>query len=182
MAFDNIKSLWLYATYQCPARCAHCLVDGRPEHGAWMSLEDAESYIDALAPLQYVGIVGGEVLLKPDLTIAIGRLAKEKGVPKFMIAGSNCCWATNDERTRGVLSRLKEAEIDVGFSMDAFHQEYIPVENVKRACRIARELGMGNTDRPDAVVLESMAGDNQWDRETRRLAETFVERGFGVDI
>jgi len=128
--------------------------------------------------------VGGEALLRPDLVVAMGEMARAHGIEDVMVAGSNCSWATTDERARELLLSVRNAGIGIGFSMDAFHQEHIPLERVERACRAARELGLQKADRPSASVsvIESMDADNAYDRETRKLAATFEQRGFQVAL
>ena len=184
MSVDRISSLWLVVTYHCSARCTCCLFDAGPGKRRWMTLEDAEAYVEQLAerhPLERVGIVGGEALLRPELALAIGKMAKAHGIDDVMIAGTNCSWATSDEKTRQVLTSLKDTGIRISFSVDAFHQEFVPVDRVERACRIARELGMDDApQRPNAALLDSMDADNPYDRRTRELAASLESKGHRV--
>jgi hypothetical protein len=148
-----------------------------------MALEEVTSYVEQLSernPLDTVGIFGGESLLKPELVFAMGKMAKDYGVPNVMIAGTNCAWATSDERTRQILTSLMDADIGFGFSMDAFHQEFVPLDRVERACRIARELGMTDGPRPNAVFLESMEANNPYDQRTRELAAQMESMGYQI--
>ncbi len=168
----ELAMLWLLLTYRCTARCAHCLVDGRPEQTAWMSLATAEQYLATVAadhPLQYLGIVGGEALLDLDLCVGIGELAKAHGLPKVVISGTNCCWATTDSRAREVLTRLTTAGISVELSMDGFHDGSVPFDRVVRALRVAGELGLER--KVETNLVEGLAAMNPYDTRTRELVK-----------
>ena len=184
MPVDKIDSLWLITTYQCSATCTCCLFDAGPSQKTWMTLEDATKYVELLLarnPLQSVGIAGGEALLRPELVLAIGKMAKQHGVADVMIVGTNCSWATSDERARELLVSVLDTGLRIGFSVDVFHQEFVTVERVERACRLARELGMADAARPNAVLLESMEADNPYDRSTQELAARLEGQGYKVD-
>lgn len=133
-----------------------------------MPLEDAFAYIDQAinlpSAIQGVGITGGEPFLFFDEVLQIVRYASERGLPVRCI--TNGFWATSEARAAVALERLKAAGLCfLGLSADSFHQEHVPLENVKRVLRLCREIGL-RTSVNVAVTRHS------W-----RLSDLLVELG-----
>lgn len=154
-------------TYRCSAACRHCLVMASPaQAAALVSVEDAVTYGRDFASLgRRVILAGGEALLFFDHVLAICQALGDAGIPVRFIE-SNGSWCATDELVAGRLSQLRDAGLEgMYFSIDAYHQEFVPAERVCRGVRIARELfGVDQVYAPkvaleDAKGLEGLAAD-----------------------
>lgn len=85
-------------------------------------------------------IGGGEPFLDLDLLEFAIRQMKEIGVPLDYVE-TNGFWAWEDEKTKHILERMRNAGLH-GFLVSAspFHLEFVPMDRVNRAVRIAREV------------------------------------------
>ncbi|MBN1345301.1 MAG: radical SAM protein [Phycisphaerae bacterium] len=138
----------LLTTYSCNARCAFCYVWGAPELGQAMSPDDAVAYwrqLDRVAAIDgrsiEIHIAGGEPFGQWDNLLAILQAAADAGLPPAQKVETNANWATDDDLTRRRLTALHAAglrRIDV--STDVYHQEFVPVDRVRRCVAIAREI------------------------------------------
>jgi len=110
-----------------------------------MPVEDARTYLAETKKLgltgQDVTITGGESLLFYEHTLAIVRAAAEIGMAPIRCIQSNGSWCTDDELTRARLVELRDAGLGgMYFSADPFHQQFVPIERVRRGARIAEEV------------------------------------------
>ena len=103
---------------------------------------------------------GGEPLLYVDATCAIMRAALEMNVPKRQII-TNGYFSKNPDKIRAVADMLAESGVnDLLLSVDAFHQETIPLEPV---VRFARELlSLSVPVRTQPAWLVSSDDDNRY--------------------
>ncbi|NCO40730.1 MAG: radical SAM protein [Armatimonadetes bacterium] len=166
----------LMITYRCSAACRHCLVMAEPEQERTvMSVEDAVRWGLEYAKLgRHVMIAGGEALLFYKQVLAMCAALKARGVPVAFIE-SNGSWCRSDELTKRRLTRLREAGVEgMYFSVDPYHQEFVPAERVCRGSRIAKELfGEDQVYAPNPTLeeagdLEIVAGDPERLREYAR--------------
>jgi hypothetical protein len=135
-----------------------------------MTPEEAEGYIKTITATNSldvgITIVGGEPLLNVDLIIKITGIARKYGVGKIGV-DSNASWATTIEKAIAILTRVKDANISLGISADAFHQNFIPMSCVSNALEAARRIGypVGCASR----FLDSQDAVNPYDKETLRI-------------
>jgi len=160
-------------TYLCSAACRHCLVMAAPEQESTLTdIEDAVEYARDYRKLnRKVIIAGGEALLFFDQVLAMCRAIYDAGLPIYFIE-SNGSWCTSDELVTERLSLLRDAGLQgMYFSIDPYHQEFVPAERVCRGVRIATELfgedqvWAPRTPLEQARELESLTGDPERLRE-----------------
>lgn len=125
----------------------------------------------------------GDVL--PAFLLAMDRPKSQGEVFKQVYVFTNGYWATDPATARRLLARLQEAGLDyVLFSVDAFHQERIPLERIAIGIEAARELGYRTID-VDNCCLGEPEMDNAYNRHTRdnmaRLAQLCDLSGVNVD-
>ena len=139
-----ILRLELAVTERCNAKCRHCNFPTSPV-GADMSAADAVRWVEEAAQfdsLRYLLIFGGEPMLNPTVTLAAIKAGKRCGIPSLDII-TNGFWAANDEQAHSWARQLRAAGLDrVIFSVDIFHAEFVPVDNLKRAAQAALSAGM----------------------------------------
>ena len=116
---------------------------------------------------------GGEPLLYPDAVYAIMRAAKSANVPKRQLI-TNGYFTKPPHRMQEVARELAACGVnDLLLSVDAFHQETIPLETVRCFARAAKENGLPIRLAPAWLV--SKTDDNPYNRETRRILESFAD-------
>ncbi len=128
-------------TYRCSAACRHCLVMSAPsQNPSLVSIDDGVRYAAEFHQLdRLVMIAGGEALLFFDHVLEMCQRISDSGLAVDFIE-SNGSWCGSDELVVERLSLLQDAGVQgMFFSLDAFHQEFIPAERVGRGIRIARE-------------------------------------------
>jgi len=145
-------SPWQYAglmlSYWCPARCAFCYVNCSPEHKFWAEAErvvDWWKQLEALAGRTCghvkIHLTGGEAFGNWALVVGVLRLANEAGLPSLEKIETNAFWATDDTIVRERLTSLKELGVQlITTDADVFHQEFVPIANVKRLVDIGPDV------------------------------------------
>jgi len=136
--------LELAVTERCTAKCRHCNFPTSPS-GADMSAADAVRWVEEAAQfesLRYLLIFGGEPMLNPQVVLAAIEAGKRAGIPSLDII-TNGFWAGTNEKAQSWARQLRAAGLDrVIFSVDIFHAEFVPVDNLKRAAQAALSAGM----------------------------------------
>lgn len=133
-------------SYKCTNECKHCALQASPNQvEASMELEDVRRYLEDITSsynIQEVGFFGGEPLLNLNLIVSLIEEVKKFGISKIGLP-TNGFWGKNDSTAKEYAEKLKEAGLyRIGFSADAFHQEFISLDVVRRAIRAAREAGI----------------------------------------
>jgi len=117
-----------------------------------MPLSNAERWLTDLKtnfPLKSLTVHGGEPFLNTELLTSVLRKAKELDIENRWVI-TNSYWAINRIVAEEILSNLKEAGLrSITFSVDAFHQEYTPLEHVKIGIDAAVRIGL------DSVAVDS---------------------------
>ena len=132
-------------TYWCNAACADCYENSSPRKNSIMPLEDAREYFKELKLLGCNGsgfhFAGGEPFYNYEHLIGCFKAAKEMGMLPLRKLETNAFWATDDELVRERLTEIRELGLrELLVSCDVFHQEFVPIERVRRAVRVGREV------------------------------------------
>ena len=186
----NINRLEFILTQRCTGRCRHCSAGGMvkcptgthvPQEAAVRAVRELKNLYD----VQSVMTVGGEPLLYPEVTCAIHRAAAEAGIPKRQLI-TNGFFSRDERRICEVAQALAEAGVnDVLISVDAFHQETIPLEPVRYFALAVKSAGVGRVRFSPAWVVNE-AFDCPENTRTREilasLADTGLPVGEGNDI
>lgn len=146
--FKVWTSAGLMLSYFCPAQCACCYVFSGPNAGeaaTEMSVEDALDHWAAILRLGgekgKVHLTGGEPFGDFERLERILQGACEKHLGGLEKIETNAYWCTDEKVVRERLGRLKELGLErLQISTDVYHQEYVPMERVELAVRIAREV------------------------------------------
>ena len=142
---QNLSKIEFVVTYACTGRCKHC---SEGEHTSCGELIDAGIAADAVRKIaseydiKTVMTFGGEPLLHTDAVYAIMTAAKDMGIPKRQVI-TNGYFLDNFEKIREVARRLAECGVnDLLLSVDAFHQETIPLDVVKQFAAEVKRCGV----------------------------------------
>lgn len=172
--FKNLNRLEFVITWACTGRCKHCSEGDHLGGGVNIEAEAAVRAIHRLTeryPLQSLMTFGGEPLLHPDTVCRIHEAAREAGIPKRQLI-TNGFFARDPERIRAVAASLAESGVnDLRLSVDAFHQETIPLEPVKLFAEALVEAGVPVKMQPAWLVSEE--DENPYNQRTRDVLAEF---------
>ena len=137
---------------------------------------EAVRKITAVYDIQTVMTFGGEPLLYPDTVCAVMNAAKEACVPKLQVI-TNGYFSKNTDRIREVAEQLATCGVnDLLLSVDAFHQETIPLDTVKLFAADLQKNGVRVRLQPAWLV--SPTDNNPYNRKTRELLDSFRDMGI----
>lgn len=149
---------WLQAglmlSYWCSASCEFCYVSSCPAHNFWTSpdqIVDRWKQLDDLAARYNarvkIHLTGGEVFGNWDLLVDVLERARRAELPPVDKIETNAFWADTDAVVRRRLTVLKNLGVKLlTTDADIFHQQFVPIDYVRRLVEITREI-LG----PDAV-------------------------------
>ena len=187
----DINRLEFILTDHCTGRCRHCSaadIVNHPRKAPHAPVEASIAAIRFLAEnyhMRSVMTFGGEPLLYPEVTCAIHRAAKDAGIPCRQLI-TNGFFTRDENRIREVAQALADAGVnDLLISVDAFHQETIPLEPVRTFALAARDAGIEKLRfSPAWVVNEGFdCPENTRTREIlASLSDTGIPVGGGNDI
>ena len=166
----NLKKIEFVVTYACTGRCKHCSEGEHSPCGERIDPRvgaDAVRKISAEYPIETVMTFGGEPLLYPDAVYAIMSAATELNIKRRQLI-TNGYFCKSEAKTREVVGRLAECGVnDLLLSVDAFHQETIPLDAVKNFAREAKIHGI--PIRLSPAWLVSADDNNPYNKRTREI-------------
>lgn len=178
----KLNKIEFIITYACTGHCKHCSEGDHTACGEFIDPEiaaDAVKKIAANYPIKTVMTFGGEPLLYADAVYKIHAAAREMGVPKRQVI-TNGYFSKNADRICEVARGLADCGVnDVLLSVDAFHQETIPLEPVKIFAAEVRKCGVRLRLQPAWLVSAEDA--NPYNEKTRAILESFCEMGIDVN-
>jgi hypothetical protein len=129
--------------------------------------------------IQTVMTFGGEPLLYTDAVYAIMKTAKELNIPKRQVI-TNGYFSKNADKMADVAEGLAACGVnDLLLSVDAFHQETIPLDVVKQFAAEAEKCGIPIRLQPAWLV--SATDDNLYNRKTREILDSFADMEVSVN-
>lgn len=141
----NLNKIEFVVTYACTGQCKHCSEGDHTFCGERIHPQiaaDAVRKIAAEYDIKTVMTFGGEPLLYADAVYAIMKVAKELNITKRQVI-TNGYFSKNAERIREVAEHLAACGVnDLLLSVDAFHQETIPLDVVKQFAAEAKKCGI----------------------------------------
>lgn len=172
----NLNKIEFVVTYACTGRCKHCSEGDHTNCGEHIDPQiavDAVRKIAAEYDIQTVMTFGGEPLLYPDAVYAIMTAAKELNIPKRQVI-TNGYFSKNADKIRAVAERLAACGMnDLLLSVDAFHQETIPLDVVRQFATEAKKCGIPIRLQPAWLV--SAANENPYNQKTREILDSFAD-------
>lgn len=172
----NLNKVEFVVSYACTGKCKHCAEGDHELCGERIEptiAADAVRKIASEYDIKTVMTFGGEPLLYTDAVYAIMTAAKECGVPRRQII-TNGYFSKNSEKITEVAERLAECGVnDLLLSVDAFHQETIPLDIVRKFALEAKKFGIPMRLSPAWLV--NMSGDNPYNIKTREVLEALAD-------
>ena len=174
--FKSLNKIEFVVTYACTGKCMHCSEGDHTACGERIDTRiaaDAVRKIAAEYDIKTVMTFGGEPLLYTDAVERIMTTAKKLNIPKRQVITGGY-FSKNAEKIREVAQRLAECGVnDLLLSVDAFHQETIPLDVVKMFAAEAKQCGI--LIRLSPAWLVSMTDDNPYNRKTREILGSFAD-------
>ena len=178
----NLNKIEFVVTYACTGRCKHCSEGDHTSCGERIDPKiaaDAVRKIAAEYDIKTVMTFGGEPLLYTDAVYAIMTAANELNIPKRQVI-TNGYFSKNADRIREVAERLAACGVnDLLLSVDAFHQETIPLDVVRQFASEAKARSIPIRLQPAWLV--SATNDNPYNRKTREILDSFADMGISVN-
>ena len=172
----NLSKIEFVVTDACTGKCKHCSQGAHAACGEHIEPQiavDAVRRIAAAYDIKTVMTFGGEPLLYADTVYAVMSAATELKIPRRQVITNG--YFTKDERKiREVAARLAACGVnDLLLSVDAFHQETIPLDIVK--CFAAEAKRCGIPMRLSPAWLVSKTDGNPYNQKTREVLAEFAE-------
>ena len=178
----NLNKIEFVVTYACTGRCKHCSEGDHAFCGECIDPQiaaDAVRKITAEYDIKTVMTFGGEPLLYADAVYAIMTAANELNIPKRQVI-TNGYFSKNAEEISEVAEQLAVCGVnDLLLSVDAFHQENIPLDVVKQFAAEAKTCGIPIRLQP--AWLRSAVDDNPYNRKTREILNSFADIGISAN-
>ena len=172
----NLNKIEFVITYACTGRCKHCSEGDHTSCGERIDplfAADAVRKIAAEYDIKTVMTFGGEPLLYADAVYEIMNAAKELNIPKRQVI-TNGYFSKNADKIQEVAHHLAECGVnDLLLSVDAFHQETIPLETVRVFAAEAKKNGIPIRLQPAWLV--GPTNDNPYNRKTREILNSFSD-------
>ena len=172
----NLNKIEFAVTYACTGRCKHC---SEGDHSYCIDRIDPDIAADAVRKIassyeiKTVMAFGGEPLLHPDAVFSIMNAAKQMNIPKRQII-TNGFFSNDAAKISGVANTLAACGVnDLLLSVDAFHQETIPLDVVKIFAKSVKDLGVPIRLQPAWLV--SPTDNNPYNRRTEEILDSFRE-------
>ena len=175
----NLNKIEFVVTYACTGRCKHCSEGDHSPCGERIDPDlaaEAVRKISSQYDIRTVMAFGGEPLLFADAALAIMNAARESHVPKRQII-TNGYFSKDPAKIRALAEKLAESGVnDLLLSVDAFHQETIPLDTVKLFAAEAWKHRIPIRLQPAWLV--SPTDTNPYNQKTRAILESFRDMGI----
>ena len=172
----KLNKIEFVVTYACTGRCKHCSEGDHASCGECIDPQIAADAVRKIATeydIKSVMTFGGEPLLYTDAVYAIMIAATELNIPKRQVI-TNGYFSKNGDKIREVAERLAACGVnDLLLSVDAFHQETIPLDVVKQFAAEAKKCDTPLRLQPAWLV--SATNDNPYNRKTREILDSFAD-------
>ncbi|MGC9366815.1 MAG: radical SAM protein [bacterium] len=167
-----LNRLEFAVTYQCNGKCIHCYtVQGKHKYPLSIDGMLGEEIVESLTGyfnIESVMTFGGEPLLFPQITAKIHRKAKDKGIPSREVI-TNGYWSNHFADIVEIANLLCESGVnELIFSVDSFHQQFIPVDIVRKSIIASVEAKI------DKVILNPCwingnTNENEYNNKTKSI-------------
>ena len=174
----NLNRIEFVVTTACTGKCKHC---SQGEHNNSESIDKAYAAdivykIAEKYNIKSVMTFGGEPLLCPETVCEIHKAAKEMNIPKRQLI-TNGYFSRDTEKIKLVAKKITESGVNgILLSVDAFHQETIPIEYVLQFAKAVNTADIVLKVQPAWLV--SPDNDNPYNVKTRELLSEFNNMGI----
>lgn len=174
----NLSRIEFVVTMACTGKCKHC---SQGDHLSSDAIDkdiacQATRKIASKYHIDSLMTFGGEPLLQSETVCAIHKTAKDIGIPNRQLI-TNGYFSKDTETIRSVAQSLADSGVnEILLSVDAFHQETIPLGYVKAFARAVLNTGVSIRVQPAWLISEE--NDNPYNITTHGLLREFNAMGI----
>ncbi len=170
----NLNRIEFVVTMACTGKCKHCSQGNHDASSEQFDADIAEKIISDICSMYTIESLmtfGGEPLLWTEVVSRIHKAAAEQGIPKRQLI-TNGFFSKDRKRIKEVVDMLADSELgEIALSVDAFHQETIPLEPVKYFAECVTKTDMSIKLHPAWLVDET--DNNPYNVRTREIMKEF---------
>lgn len=174
----NLNRIEFVVTMACSGKCKHCS-QGSHVSNDHIDADIAEQAIYDICSqydIQSLMTFGGEPLLYPETVCRIHSAARKMSIPKRELI-TNGYFSRDKNRIKEVAHMLAESGAgSICLSVDAFHQETIPLEYVIEFAKAVLEEDILVHTHPAWLV--SVDDNNPYNLQTREILKKFSDMGI----
>jgi len=177
---QNLSRIEFLLTFACTGRCKHCSEGEHFSTGEHIDGNIAADMVRKVASSYAINSLmtfGGEPLLYPDEVCKIHAVARDAGIAERQLI-TNGFFSRDEAKINHVAKSLAESGVnDIMLSVDAFHQETIPLKPVLAFAKAVHTLGIPKF-RVHPAWLVSEDADNPYNNRTREILAEFNAIGI----
>jgi len=177
---QNFNRIEFLLTFACTGRCKHCSEGNHTSAGECVDGDIAADMVRKVASAYTINSImtfGGEPLLYPDAVCKIHAAARDARIAERQII-TNGFFSRDEATIKRVAEAIVESGVnDICLSVDAFHQETIPIEPVMAFAKMVRTLEIPRFCVHPAWLVSKDA-DNPYNNRTREILAEFNAIGI----
>lgn len=175
----NLNRIEFMMTLACTGRCKHCSEGTHSSSGEFIDGDAAVAAVRKITERYHIESLmtfGGEPLLQWESVCKIHAAAQATAIEKRQLITNG--YFTKDMKTMHLVVRElgRSGVNDILLSVDAFHQETIPLEIVKEFADAVKHEGINLRTNPAWLV--SMEAENPYNEKTRKILREFELMGI----
>ncbi len=177
----NLNRIEFLVTLACTGHCKHCSEGdhaGFTEHLDGTCAAKAVDDICHVYKIDSLMVFGGEPLLYPEDVCKIFEAGKKAGIRRRDLI-TNGYFSKDEKLIQEVAEQLAKNGLNrLLLSVDAFHQETIPLEPVMAFAKCIQYTGINIELSPAWLV--SQDDNNPYNVKTREILKLFTDVGLGL--
>lgn len=174
----NLNRIEFVVTNACSGRCKHCSQGSHISNEYIDDVKAEQAIYDICSHYNIDSLMtfGGEPLLYPETVCKIHSAARKMNIPKRELI-TNGYFSKEVNRIKEVAHMLAQSGVNgICLSVDAFHQETIPLEYVKEFAMAVLDENIPIHTHPAWLV--SVDDNNPYNLKTRELLKEFNAMGI----
>ncbi|MDD6673944.1 MAG: radical SAM protein [Eubacteriales bacterium] len=174
----NLNRIEFVVTNACSGRCKHCSQGSHISNEYIDDVKAEQAIYDICSHYNIVSLMtfGGEPLLYPETVCKIHSAARKMNIPQRELI-TNGYFSKDVNRIKEVAHMLSQSGVKgICLSVDAFHQETIPLEYVKEFAMAVLDENIPIHTHPAWLV--SVDDNNPYNLKTRELLKEFNAMGI----
>lgn len=177
----NLNRIEFMMTLACTGKCKHCSEGMHDASGIFIERDAAVDVVRKVAEqyrIESLMTFGGEPLLQWESVCSIHAAAREAKIPQRQLI-TNGYFTKDSDRIQFVVRELGKSGVNaILLSVDAFHQETIPLKVVKEFAGAVKREGIYVRTHP--AWLGGEEAENPYNQETKRILKEFDLMGIAA--
>ena len=177
----HLNRIEVIETMACTGHCKHCSEGNHAGFTDHLEGRCVAKVIDAICRIYNIDslmVFGGEPLLYPEDVCEIFKAGEKAGIRRRDLI-TNGYFSKDEKRFQEVAEQLAESGLNrLLLSVDAFHQETIPVKPVMAFAKCVQNAGIKTELSPAWLVNQD--DNNPYNIKTREILTLFTDVGFDL--